>query len=183
MITNTKYAQKLLAAQDKRRALTNTETMLETALLQASVMSSGTGASDEGFAALKQHMEEHADLFWDYLNFAVVATADSFGVRPGTWLTRTPDEISSIIVPLTAAPEDSRDIREVVEAVSEALNEREGAASEEFMQAPDGELMLKMARLVAILATSRAKSKKLAPALVIKGIRRITDEYHKASSK
>lgn len=183
MITNTKYARKLLAAQDKRRALTADETMLETALLQAAVLTPGTVAAESGFEALKQHMADNAEKFWDYLNFAVVATADSFGVRPGTWFTRTPEEISSIIVPLTASPEDSRTIRAAVEAVSEALIEREGAASEEFTRSPDGELLLKMARLVSILATSRARSKKLAPALVIKGVRRVTDEYHKAHAK
>ncbi|MGK3708825.1 hypothetical protein [Arthrobacter sp. IK3] len=183
MITNSKYAQKLLASQDKRRALTVDEKMLETALLQASVLSAGSGENDEAFAALKQHMEEHAPLFWDYLNFAVVATADSFGVRPGTWLTRTPEELSSILVPLSATPDQSRDIRTVIDAVSVALNEREGQASEEFLTDPDGALMLKMGRMVAVLAVSRAKHPRLAPALIVKGIRRITDEYHKSSTR
>lgn len=182
MITNTKFAQKLLAAQDKRRNLTTTETMLETALLQAALLGGRIDDRDK-LAVLEEHMSEHSDLFWDYLTFALVATGDSFGVRPGTWQTRTSDELSSILTPVTATPEDAARIRKVLAVVAEAIQEREGAMSEEMKAEPAGAFLLEIAFTISRLAASRASSAKTSAALFIRGVRRITDEYHAANKE
>lgn len=181
MITNTKFAQKMLAAQEKRRALTSNETMLETALLQAAVLHRGVGDITK-LAILDEHMNEHKDLFWDYLTFALVATGDSFGVRPGTWQTRTAEELSSILTPVTATPEEALRIEKVLAVLTEAIQEREGAMSEEMKAEPAGAFLLEIAFTISRIAASRASSPKTAAALIIRGIRRITDQYHVADN-
>lgn len=163
----------------KRRPLNSTELTLDNTLFYAATQHCADGDPVK-LAICGESMDEHKDFFWDYTTFALLVTGESAGVRPRTWKTRSAEELSSILTPITAAPEAAARIRAVVDVVSEAIKDRDGAMPEAMKAGQAGAFLLEITFAIFCITTSRTASDKAAVSLMQRRVHQITYRYRDA---